>query len=250
MAMTARATMVGVFHHRPEAEQAVEELRAAGFREDQIGFAMRPQSDLPPHSELVDQDDQTAPDVGNATLTGALAGGATAATAALFVPAFGPVLAGGIMAATLLGAAVGATAGGVVGAMMHLGVSADDAHYYETSMKAGRAVVIVHAGDRSEEATEILYRVGAFDVDALGKNSPAETAQALGMGEREAHWFEHDGDINVNKQAEGLNREHEALPIDGEPVKDAEDRRDFEGEMTTPRGSTVPDPDRIRPLLQ
>jgi len=250
MAMTARATMVGVFHHRPEAEQAVEELKAAGFRDDQIGFAMRPQSEVAPHDELVDHTDETTPDVGNAALTGALAGGATAATAALFVPAFGPVLAGGIMAATLLGAAVGATAGGVVGAMMHLGVSSDDAHYYETAMKAGRAVVIVHAGDRSDEATEILYRVGAYDVDALGRNSPLETAQALGMGEREAHWFEHDGDINVNAQAESLSVEQEAKPIDAvDPEKVAEDRMAWEGETTT-HNDAVTDPDRIRPLLQ
>ena len=36
----ARTTIVGVFEHKHEAQQAVRELRNAGFRDDQIGVVV------------------------------------------------------------------------------------------------------------------------------------------------------------------------------------------------------------------
>src|SRR5262249_20659685 len=41
MATEQRSTVVGVFPERRQAEQAVTDLRAAGFRAGQIGFAVR-----------------------------------------------------------------------------------------------------------------------------------------------------------------------------------------------------------------
>jgi len=36
-----RSTVVGVFEQRSDAERAVEQLRRAGFRDDEIGYAAR-----------------------------------------------------------------------------------------------------------------------------------------------------------------------------------------------------------------
>src|SRR4051794_7655394 len=41
MATTQRSTVVGVFEDRRHADQAVADLKKAGFRDDQIGVAMR-----------------------------------------------------------------------------------------------------------------------------------------------------------------------------------------------------------------
>src|SRR4051794_15918185 len=41
-----RTTVVGVFDSREPAERAVDELQRAGFRQDQIGFAMRGGGDV------------------------------------------------------------------------------------------------------------------------------------------------------------------------------------------------------------
>src|SRR4051812_45369918 len=41
MATTKRSTVVGVFEDRQQADRAVAELRQSGFRDDQIGLAMR-----------------------------------------------------------------------------------------------------------------------------------------------------------------------------------------------------------------
>ena len=45
-----QSTVVGVFEDRQQANQAVSELLKAGFRQDQIGVAMR-------HAEGDDRDD-------------------------------------------------------------------------------------------------------------------------------------------------------------------------------------------------
>src|SRR4051794_10056892 len=41
MAAKQRSTVVGVFEDRRQADQGVAELKRAGFRDDQIGVAMR-----------------------------------------------------------------------------------------------------------------------------------------------------------------------------------------------------------------
>jgi hypothetical protein len=213
MAMSTRATMVGVFNTREEATEAMNMLRNAGFREDQIGFAVRTVSDISnvnPDTILADERDE-GPGAAGGALTGAIAGGATAA---LMVPAIGPVIAGGIFAAALLGAAVGAATGGVLGSLINLDVPENDARVYEEAMRVGRSVVIVRAGDRADEAAAILGRAGAFDIDALGKNSPLETAQVWGMGDRESRFPEHDGEAPAHAHQDDIEIEQTGRPED------------------------------------
>ena len=163
MARMERSTVVGVFEHRDDAERAIDELHRAGFTDEQIGFIVR-------------DGDHTTRDVTTGTsqagegavggmLAGAGIGGLIAAAASLLVPGFGPVLAGGILAATLGGAAIGAAAGGILGALIGMGVPEDEARYYESEFTAGRMLVTVKADGRFNEARDILYRFGAYDVD-------------------------------------------------------------------------------------
>jgi hypothetical protein len=77
-----RSAVVGVFHDRSEAEAAVDDLRQAGFRDDQIGFAVRNDSGPVQAVESPESDTPTA--VGGA-VTGAVAGGLIAAAAALLI---------------------------------------------------------------------------------------------------------------------------------------------------------------------
>jgi hypothetical protein len=98
-------------------------------------------------------------------LTGAGIGGVVAAAAALLVPGFGPVIAGGVLATVLGGAAVGAAAGGILGALTGMGIPEEEARYYETAFNEGRILVTVKADGRYEEAREALYDQGAFDVE-------------------------------------------------------------------------------------
>jgi len=158
------ATVVGVFSDRLDAERAIAELHRIGFSDDQIGFAMR-------KGEAVEGTTNT--EIGNRTekgaMTGVLAGagvgGLVAAAAALLIPGFGPVIAGGILAAMLDGAAIGAVAGGFLGALTGMGVPEEAAHYYEREFNEGRVLVMVKADGRYQEARDLLRRFGGHDLE-------------------------------------------------------------------------------------
>jgi uncharacterized protein (TIGR02271 family) len=95
-------------------------------------------------------------------------GGLLGAGAALLIPGIGPVVAGGILAATFGGAAIGAVAGGLIGALTAMDIPEDEARYYESEFKSGRTLVTVKADNRAAEATSILRRHGAYDAHTEG----------------------------------------------------------------------------------
>ena len=158
MATIERSTVVGVFIDRVQAEQAINELRRAGFSDDQIGFIL--------HGNPTEEG-KTGSDAGTGVAAGAVSGGVIGgvlgAAAALLIPGFGPAIAGGILAATLGGAAIGAAAGGIMGALTGLGVPEEEARYYQSEFEAGRTIVTVKAANRYQEALDILRSNGAYD---------------------------------------------------------------------------------------
>lgn len=156
------STVVGVFSTRSEMEQAIQELRAAGFPEDHIGMITRD-----PEGRLVSEN-------GGQTLVteGAAAGAVVGASAGALVgwgmvsgtiPVIGPVLALGTLGTILVNAAGGAAIMGVVGALVGLGIPEDEAKFYEAEVQGGRFLVTVDAGDRQAEAWTILNRAGGYN---------------------------------------------------------------------------------------
>ena len=155
--------VVGVFDDREAAQRAIDDLTAAGFGQEEIGYALKSDavpSDAGPYDEPAELAAAEGPVGGAATgaLTGGVLGGLIAAAAALIVPGVGPVLAGGILASALGGAAIGAAAGGVLGGLVGMGVPEEEAARLEAELHAGRAVVTVHAGPRAAEARALLER--------------------------------------------------------------------------------------------
>jgi len=146
---TRPRTAAATFASRDDAERAVDGLRAAGFNNDQIGWAMR-QGDTPEGTK----------DVAKGATTGAVAGaglGAAGAAAAMaLIPGVGPFIAGGYLGTILTAAGVSAAAGGLLGGVTGLGFDEDETRHYEDALKNGRAVVTVQAGDRYTEAADIL----------------------------------------------------------------------------------------------
>src|SRR2546425_1590652 len=114
-------TVAGIFQSRAEAEKAVQQLHALGIRNDRIAL-LTPSMNKEQVEHTVPVTDTEEPGIGKTmggTVGGAMgvAGGASlgAAAASLLVPGVGPVLAGGIFGAAILGAggAVAGMAGGV-----------------------------------------------------------------------------------------------------------------------------------------
>jgi len=157
-------TVVGVFEDRTHADQAVAELKRAGFREDQIGAAMR-------HADAATTTSDTYAEEGG--VGGVLAGLGLGALAGLgvlsgVIPVIGPAIAGGTLGIILSNAAAGAVAAGLAGALIGAGIPEEDAKYYHGEFEAGRTIVTVHADGRSAEATTILRRHGAYDMSSRG----------------------------------------------------------------------------------
>jgi len=171
-----RSTVVGVFEDRLHADQAIAELKQAGFRDDQIGVAMRHSEEF--GSATSDADDGNA---GSGAMTGALAGLGLGTLAGLgvlagVIPVIGPAIAAGTLGVILSNAAAGAGIAGLVGALIGAGIPEHEATYYQGEFEAGRAIVTVQADGRADEASAILRRHRAYDMSTRGSVVGASTA--------------------------------------------------------------------------
>lgn len=156
--------VVGVFRHQAQAERTLNELHQAGFSDEQIGFAVRAKEAT--EINIAPTDDR-AHAIGATTgaVSGGVAGGLLSAAAALLIPGFGAAIAGGVLAATLSGVVLGAVAGGFVGALQGMGISEEEARYYERELESGRIIVAVDAGERTQEVLDILRHNGAYNAN-------------------------------------------------------------------------------------
>jgi len=177
------STIVAVFRDRTQAQQAINELKRAGFREDQIGVTAR---DGKLHGAVAG--DGTGDNYAAEAATAGLATGA--GVGALWglgivsglLPAIGPAIAGGTLAAILSSAAAGAAAVGLAGALIGMGIPKEDAEFYEGEFNEGRTIVTVNAGTKNAEALSIIRQFGGYDRSSaltnVGKTASATPAKA------------------------------------------------------------------------
>lgn len=152
--------MVGVFHSAGDARRAIESLRDAGFSDKKIGVLTHDKDGDPEIKSFRDLEGNQA---GKGAAIGATAGAGGGALWALGIaagvlPAIGPVIAGGLLAAIAASAASGAAAGVVVGSLVGLGISDEEAAYYDEEFQRGRTIVVVQEDKRAAEAAAILNR--------------------------------------------------------------------------------------------
>lgn len=153
-------TALGVFPDYAAAHRAVEALRRAGYRDEQIGVLGPDEAAAAREKRSGLKDDPThtrwEEGAGVGAAAGGLAGlGLGAAIAAGLMSPLGPVVAGGWLVAVLASAGTGAAVGGAVGALAGLGVPEEDARWYASELEGGRVVVTVR-GDATG-AGEILH---------------------------------------------------------------------------------------------
>jgi hypothetical protein len=176
MTNTNEPTLVGVFESRSEAEMALDELRQVGFDEQHLGFVIRGDEAIAGGTiadATLTKDGQGAV---KGMVAGGVAGGLLGAAAMLVVPGVGPLLAMGVLASVLGFGAAGVATGGILGAMVGLGISEEEARVYEREFNAGRAIVTVHAGQRAQEARDILGRHRAQNIE----NEPTDPRHLVG----------------------------------------------------------------------
>ena len=160
-----RRPVASAFESREHADRALGELRNSGFKDEDVGWAMR-------HEEAPEGTKDVSDDVAAGATAGAVTGGALGALGAAagmaLIPGIGPFLAGGALGTILITAGASAAAGGLLGGLVGMGFGEDEARFYDEEFRAGRPVLTVNAGDRHDEAREVLRRHGGYDYESRG----------------------------------------------------------------------------------
>jgi len=176
---TIEPAVVGIFEDRLKAEDAVDALEQAGFQHDRIGYVIRGHDAVA--GGMITDASGTKDGKGAIAgmVTGGMVGGLLAAAIAVVIPGVGPAVAGGILASFFGGAIAGTAVGGIVGALSGLGMSEEEAEFYDHHFRSGKAIVAVKAGPRATEAAELLRRFGGQHIHSE-TDSPIRTEGAFG----------------------------------------------------------------------
>ena len=148
------AIVVALFMDPSDAEQALSDLREAGFAEDDIGVAVQDAARNETAGEV--PGDSPAEGAAKGALSGGIVGGTLGLLGSLLLPGVGVIMAGGILGSILAGAGLGAATGGLIGALVSMGISQEEAEHFARGFREGGVLVTVRADDRAMEARAIL----------------------------------------------------------------------------------------------
>lgn len=182
MADQNRPVLVAAFEDRNAAEMAVDDLEQSGFTADEIGLVIRGSDAV--RGGMISDAQATKDGKGALTgmATGAGLGAVLGAAAGFLIPGVGPIVVAGIFSAAFGGAIAGAAIGGIFGALTGLGVSEEEAKYYQSAFDAGHAILAVRcctdSADRCRMATDILRRRGGYDFQ-MRRDNPVRTEGLL-----------------------------------------------------------------------
>jgi hypothetical protein len=183
--MASRQLMaIGIFTTATQSEVGVDMLIMKGFKSAGISVLLPNQPNnqpVPKESKATAQPAPQTTKTESAAVVGATAGGALFGALALLVgagalaiPGLGPLIAAGPLLAGLTGLGVGATVGGLSGALVGMGLHADEAKRYVGHVEAGNTLLLVNC-DTPEQvlvAKVILEASGAKEVRSGGDPTP------------------------------------------------------------------------------
>ncbi len=165
-----------IANDRNHAESIVGSLKTAGFSSKEISVL------FPDKSGTRDFAHEKNTKVPEGVTTGGVAGmgvgaalGWLAGIGALAIPGVGPFIAAGPIMAALGGAAVVGAAGGLIGALVGMGIPEYEAKRYDGKIKGGGALISVHTenGDQVKVVKDIYERAGAEDINSTSEASAA-----------------------------------------------------------------------------
>jgi hypothetical protein len=186
-------TVVGLFREIKDANMAVEALRQHGLGDSEVSVLAR--------KEILDSLGIDSKEKDNEVAMGTVAGAASGATfgtfaglflglTAIALPGVGPVLSVGalatILGSTVIGAGVGAAAGGLLlGALVKMGVPEDEAHLYSEGVRRGGILVAVQTDqEHTPQVAQSLRDANAVDIDTLEEALQAEGGNYFGERDR------------------------------------------------------------------
>jgi Protein of unknown function (DUF3341) len=222
--MSGKNTAVfGIYHTRDAAEEAVDALRRAHFRNTDIS-ALFP--DNAGTKDFAHEKNTKAPEgATTGAASGAVAGGVLgwlAGIGALAIPGIGPFIAAGPIVTALAGAGALGAFGGIVGALVGMGIPEYEAKRYEGRVKNGGILLSVHCDDSDwvKRGIEILKRSGAEDISSTSEAHAdyAVSDKPMPRGVRSPISEERTMTAGANTTIDPLVTEHGVTTIDGHPV--------------------------------
>lgn len=170
---------IATFANREDAEKAVNRLNnELQIRYEEISYVYRNTRN---EVKEIDPSEVSSPTTAEGAVSGAKVGGtvgaiAGIATVAGMIPVVGPIFAAGplvaalgltgAIGATAAGAVTGAAAGGLIGALVNMGVGEENAKRYADRVTSGNVLVAVHT-DESVDAAKVMVSCGASDVEVF-----------------------------------------------------------------------------------
>ncbi|HYF49022.1 MAG TPA: hypothetical protein VEJ63_06435 [Planctomycetota bacterium] len=169
--MDAR-TIIGLFDSREKAIAAIQDLKARGFSETDMGLLSREGG----RAEGVDSIPEKTDRAAAGGLGGAFIGASVGTLVGLgvlagVVPVIGPAIAAGTLGVLVTNAAGGMAVAGLAGALVGYGLNRDEAEEFENEVKAGKTIVTVRT-DNVSDAVVTLQQHGAEVRE--GQRKPAD----------------------------------------------------------------------------
>ena len=173
------AAVFGLYPSVERAERAVDELVAAGFSNADVSVLM---ADTQGSKDFAHEKQTKAPE---GPTTGVAAGGTIGGTlgllagiGALAIPGVGPFIAAGPIMGALACLGVGGAGGGLVGALVGMGIPVSEAKRYEGRVKDGGVLLWVQCdtADEITRAKDLLKRTGAATIASAGEEAVGATA--------------------------------------------------------------------------
>ncbi|MGO4883839.1 MAG: quinol:electron acceptor oxidoreductase subunit ActD [Bryobacteraceae bacterium] len=164
----------GIYPSRISVEEAVEALRAAGFRGTDISVLFQENQGS---KDFAHEKNTKAPEGATAGgIVGGISGGVLGwltGIGALAIPGLGPLIAAGPIVAALAGVGAVGAVGGFIGAMVGMGLPEYEAKRFEGRIKQGGVLMSVHCDndDWVKRAKELLKRTGAEDIGSTSESS-------------------------------------------------------------------------------
>lgn len=167
----------GIFSSRSSLESAVDTFKLRGFRSSDISALLASNEST---RDFAHEKATKAPE-GTTTgvVSGAVIGGALGwlvGIGSLAIPGIGPFVAAGPILASLAGAGIGGTVGGIAGALIGFGIPEYEAKRYESLVRDGGMLLSIHC-DNSEwldKAKAILKECGAKDISSTTEEKTSD----------------------------------------------------------------------------
>lgn len=182
MNVKGKKSVFALFQSRIEVENAVDSLKAAGFRHSDISVLLPEMGDT---KNFAHEKGTKAPE---GTTTGATAGalvggglGWLVGIGTIAIPGLGPFIAAGPIMAALAGAGVGGAVGGLSGALIGMGIPEYEAKRYAGLVERGGFLISVHVDDSDwqRKAKDILEAQGGEDISTSGEVRGEKTDSSL-----------------------------------------------------------------------